>query len=154
MTLFLAFLIGFFAGLRSLTPPAATAWAAYLGWLRLERPLSLVGSLPAVAILTLLAAVELVADKVPGIPDRTSPPGLIARVLSGGFTGMCVAASGAQGILPGAALGAAGGVVGAFAGYSARTGIVKALGTQDIYVALVEDLIAVAGSVWVVSRAL
>ena len=26
-----AFLIGFFAGLRSLTAPAATAWAAYFG---------------------------------------------------------------------------------------------------------------------------
>jgi len=150
----LAFLIGFFGGLRSLTPPAATAWAAYLGWLRLERPLALVGSVPAVAVLTLLAAVELVADKLPGIPNRTSPPGLIARVLSGGFTGMCVAASGAQGILLGAALGAAGGVAGTFAGYSARTGIVKALGTQDLYVALVEDLLAVAGSVWVVSRSL
>ena len=154
MTLSLAFLLGFFAGLRSLTPPAATAWAAYLGWLRLERPLALVGSVPAVSVLTLLAAVELVADKLPGIPNRTSPPGLIARVLSGGFTGMCVAASGAQGIHLGAALGAAGGVAGTFAGYSARTGIVKALGTQDLYVALVEDLLAVAGSVWVVSRSL
>jgi len=36
--LLLVFLIGFFAGLRSLTAPAATAWATYLGWLRLERP--------------------------------------------------------------------------------------------------------------------
>ena len=67
---------------------------------------------------------------------------------------MCVAASGAQGILLGAVLGAVGGVAGSFAGYSARTGIVKALGTRDIYVALVEDLIAVAGSLWVVSRSL
>ena len=49
-------------------------------------------------------------------------------------------------------LGAAGGVAGCFAGYSARTGIVKALGTQDIYVALLEDLTAVAGSLWVVSQ--
>src|SRR5215210_5810867 len=154
MTLGLAFLIGFFAGLRTLTPPAATAWGAYLGWLRLERPLALVASLPAVVILTLLAALELVADKLPGIPNRTSPPGLIARVLSGGFTGMCVAASGAQGILLGAVLGAIGGLAGSFAGYSARTGIVRALGARDIYVALVEDLIAVAGSLWVVSRSL
>jgi uncharacterized membrane protein len=154
MTLFLAFLIGFFAGLRSLTPPAATAWAASLGWLRLERPLSLVGSVPAVALFTLRAAIELVADKLPGIPNRISPPGLIARVLSGGFTGMCVAAGGAQGILLGAALGVVGGVAGSYAGFSARTGIVKALGARDIYVALVEDLIAVAGSLWVVSRSL
>ena len=67
---------------------------------------------------------------------------------------MCVAAGGAQGIHLGAAMGAIGGVAGTFAGYRARTGIVKALGTPDIYIALVEDLIAVAGSVWVVSRSL
>ena len=94
------------------------------------------------------------ADKLPGIPSRKSPPGLIARIASGGFTGACVAASGGQGVLLGAALGAAGGVAGTFAGYSARTGIVKALGTQDVYVALLEDLVAVAGSLWVVSRSL
>jgi len=29
---------------------------------------------------------------------------------------------------------------------------VKALGTRDIYVALIEDLVAIAGSLWVVSR--
>jgi Domain of unknown function (DUF4126) len=69
MTLLLAFVIGFFAGLRSLTAPAATAWAVYLGWLKVERPLSLIGSLPAVAILTLLAVVELVADKLPRTPE-------------------------------------------------------------------------------------
>jgi uncharacterized membrane protein len=33
MTLILAFRIGFFSGLRSLTAPAATAWAVRLGWL-------------------------------------------------------------------------------------------------------------------------
>src|SRR5437870_13788668 len=87
MTLLLAFFIGFFAGLRSLTAPAATAWPVYLGWLKLERPLSLIGSVPAVAIFTLLAVVELVADKLPQTPSRTSPPGLIARIVMGGLTG-------------------------------------------------------------------
>lgn len=58
MTLLFAFLIGFFAGLRSLTAPAAPAWAAHLGWLRLDRPLSLIGSIPSVAIFTLFAAVN------------------------------------------------------------------------------------------------
>jgi uncharacterized membrane protein len=151
MTLLLAFLIGFFAGLRSLTAPAATAWAVYLGWLKLERPLSLIGSVPAVAIFTLLAVVELVADKLPRTPSRTSPPGLIARIVMGGLAGVCVAASGAQGIFLGALLGAIGGVVGCFAGYQARIRLVKALHTRDIYVALVEDLVAIAGSLWVVS---
>jgi len=152
MTLLFAFLIGFFAGLRSLTAPAATAWAVYLGWMRLERPLSLIGSLPSVVILTVLAVAELVADKLPKTPNRTSPPGLIARAVTGGVTGACVAVSGAQGALLGALLGAVGGVVGCFAGYQARQRLVKALGTRDIYVALLEDVVAVAGSLWVVSR--
>jgi uncharacterized membrane protein len=152
MTLLFAFLIGFFAGLRSLTAPAVTAWAVYLGWLKLERPLSLIGSLPAVVIITVLAVAEIVADKLPKTPSRTSPPGLIARILMGGITGACVAAAGGEGALLGAVLGAIGGVVGCFAGFQARTRLVKALGTRDTYVALLEDLVAVAGSLWIVSR--
>jgi uncharacterized membrane protein len=152
MTLLFAFLIGFFGGLRSLTAPASTAWAVYLGWLKIERPLALIGSLPSVAIFTVLAIVELVGDKLPQTPSRTAPPGLIARIVMGGLTGACIAAGGAQGIFLGAALGAVGGVVGCFAGYQARTGLVKALGMRDVYIALVEDLVAIAGSVWVVSR--
>ena len=150
-TLLFAFLIGFFAGLRSLTAPTVTAWAAYLGWLKLERPLALIGSLSSVAIFTLLAVVELVADKLPQTPSRTAPPGLIARIVMGGLTGACVAAGGAQGIFLGAVLGALGGAAGCFAGYQARRWLVKALNTRDFNVALVEDLVAVAGSVWVVS---
>ena len=88
--------------MRALTAPAATAWAVYLGWLKLERPLSLIGSLPAVAIFTVLAIVELVADKLPQTPSRTAPPGLIARIVMGGLTGACIAAGGAQGVFLGA----------------------------------------------------
>src|SRR5262245_55801451 len=152
MTLLLAFLIGFFGGLRSLTAPAVTAWAVYLGWLKLSEPLSLIGSGLSVTIFTALAIGELVADKLPQTPNRTAPPGLIARIVAGGLTGACVAAAGAQGIFLGALLGAAGGIVGCFGGYHARTWAAKALATRDLNVALIEDLLALAGSVWVVSR--
>ena len=151
MTLLFSFLIGFFGGLRSLTAPAATAWAVYLGWLKLQRPLSLIGSLPSVVILTVLAVVELIVDKLPKTPSRTSPPGLIARIVTGAITGACVAAGGGQGALPGALLGATGGVVGCFAGYWARTRLTKGLG-PDVYAALIEDVVAVAGCLWIVSR--
>jgi uncharacterized membrane protein len=152
MTLLLAFFIGFFGGSRALTAPAATAWAVYLGWLKLERPLSLIGSLPAVGIFTVLAVVELVADKLPQTPSRTAPPGLIARIVMGGLTGACVAAGGAQEIFLGVLLGAVGGVAGCFLGYRVRTGLVQALGIRDLYVALAEDVVTIAGSLWVVSR--
>jgi uncharacterized membrane protein len=152
MALLFAFLIGFFGGLRSMTAPAVTAWAAYLGWLSLERPLALIGTIPSVAIFTLLAIAELVVDKLPKTPSRTAPTGLIARIVAGGLTGACVAVSGGQAAWLGAGLGAVGGIVGCFGGYQARTKIVKALGARDMVVAVAEDLIAIAGCLWVVSR--
>ena len=152
MTLLLAFLIGLFAGLRSLTAPAATAWAVYLGWLHLDRPLSLIGSVVSVVIFTALAIAELVADKLPQTPSRTAPPGLIARIVTGAVTGACVAAGGGQGAVVGAVLGAAGGVAGCFGGYQARTRLVKALGVPDICIALLEDLVAIVGSLLIVLR--
>jgi uncharacterized membrane protein len=152
MTLLLAFLVGLFDGLRSFTAPAATAWAARLGWLKLERPLSLIESLPSVVIFTLAAAAELVVDKLPATPSRTAPPGLIARILMGGLTGACIASAGGSEAIAGALLGAAGGVVGCFGGHQARVRLVRVLNKPDIYVALVEDIVAIAGSLWVVSR--
>ena len=149
--LLFSILIGLFAGLRSLTAPAVAAWAVHLGRLRIERPLSVIGSTPAVAIFTVLALLELVADKLPNTPNRTAPRGLIARIVTGGLTGACVAAGAAQRPFIGV-LGAVGGVVGCFGGYQARTRLVKALGTRDINIALVEDLVAIAGSVWVLFR--
>ena len=152
LTPLLSFLIGFFAGLRSLTAPAVTAWAAHLGWLRLDRPLALIGSTVSVWILTVIALGELVADKLPQTPSRTAPPGLIARIVTGGLSGACIAFAGGQGAFIGALLGALGGVIGCFGGYQVRTRLVKALNTRDIYVAIVEDVVAIAGSLWVVSR--
>ena len=152
MTLLFAFLIGFFAGLRSLTPPAAVAWAVHLGWLRLARPWALIGSLPAVIILILLAITEIILDKLPNTPNRTAPPGLIARIVTGGLTGACVSLGGGKTALVGAGLGVVGGIVGCFGGYEARAWLVKSLGLPDFYIALLEDLIAIGGSLFIVSR--
>src|SRR6185295_17712559 len=152
MTLLFSFLIGIFAGLRSLTPPAAVAWAVHLGWLRLVRPLSLVGSLPAVIILSLLAVTEIIFDKLPNTPSRTAPLGLIARIVTGGFTGACISQGGGRSALVGAGLGVLGGIVGCFGGYEARAQLVKSLRLPDFNIALLEDLIAIGGSLFIVSR--
>ena len=148
ITLMAAFSLGLISGLRSLMTPAVTAWAVHLGWLKIDHPLSLIGALPSVIILTLLAIGELVADKLPQTPSRTAPPGLIARIVTGGFAGACITANLGQGIL----LGAVGAVIGCFAGYQARTRLVKTLAVRDLYVALVEDLVALMGALFIVSR--
>jgi len=151
MTFLSAFLIGVFAGLRSLTAPAVVAWAVHLGRLQLDGPLALIGTTAAVAVLTLLAVAELIADKLPKTPSRTAAVGLGARAVTGGLTGACVAAAGGGPALLGALLGAAGGVAGAFGGYQARTRLVKALGIRDMVVAVAEDLVAVGGCIAVVA---
>jgi len=152
MGLLLPFLIGVLAGLRSLTPAAIVAWAAKLGWMKLEAPFAWMGSSITVAIATVLAIVELVTDKLPSTPSRTAPPGLIARIVLGGLAGACVAMGGGQAYLGGAMAGIIGALVGTFGGYQVRTRTAKALGVPDIVIALVEDLITIGCSLWVVSR--
>ena len=152
MTLLFAFLIGLFGGLRSLTPPAAAAWAAHLGWLRLARPLSFIGSLPAVIILSVLAVGEVFVDKLPNTPNRTAPLGLIARIVTGSLTGACVSVGGGKSAVVGAGLGMLGGIVGCFGGYQVRARLVKSLGQPDFNIALIEDLIAIGGSLFIVTR--
>ena len=152
MTLFLAFLIGFLAGLRSLTPPAAVAWAAHLGWLKLEGIFVTIGALPVVGALTLLALGEFIADKLPWIPRRTALFPLLARVLMGKITGACIAIAAGEWWVYGVICGAIGALAGCFAGYYARMRTVKALGGPDWPIALLEDLVVVAGCLWVVTR--
>jgi uncharacterized membrane protein len=110
------------------------------------------GTATAAVIFTIFALVELVTDKLPKTPSRTAPPGLIARILMGGLSGACVASAGGEGIVLGAALGTMGALAGTYGGYQARTRLVKALGTPDFVIALLEDVVTIGGSLWVVSR--
>ena len=153
IVLLLAFLIGVVCGLRSLTAPAAVAWAAHLGWIHLNSTrLNFLGSAAAVAVFTLFAIVELVADQLPRAPSRTAPPGLIARIVFGALCGTAIAVSGAQSIVIGSLLGAAGGIAGAFGGYQARTRLVQALKVPDFVIATLEDAVAIGAGFFIVSR--
>ncbi len=153
MTLLLAFAIGVIGGLRSMTAPAATCWGAHLGWLRLQgSPLAFMGATVTTALFSLFAIGELIADMLPSTPSRLAPVGLSARIILGGLSGAALAASGDQSLLVGAVLGAAGGLVGAFAGYYARKTLTDDVGLPDPAIALIEDVIAIAGAFFIVSR--
>jgi uncharacterized membrane protein len=151
--LFLAFAIGIVAGMRSMTAPAVTAWAAHTHHLNVAGTLlSFMGSLVTLVVLIVFAAGEFIADKLPNTPARTKPPGLIARVLTGALSGGCLGLTIGLSLWPGALLGAAGGIAGAFAGYQWRTGLVRALRVPDYVVALFEDALAVGAGLYIVSR--
>lgn len=147
------FLLGFVTGLRSLTAPAAICWAAKLGWLHfagtklafIDRPTTLV-------VFTLLALAELIADKLPKAPARTDPPGLIARVFFGGLCGFALATSAGGNLLLAAIFGIIGSLVGTFAGYNIRRSLVLQAHLPDFGVALAEDLVAIGGSLLIVSH--
>jgi len=148
----LAFFIGIIAGLRSMTAPAVVAWASRLGWLSLAgTPLAFLASPAATWVLTGFALAELVADKLPITPSRTTPGPFIGRILTGGLAGSALTGGLGGSLLLGAVLGALGAVAGTMGGYRARTGLVRALGVPDYVVALAEDAVAVGGALLIVT---
>jgi uncharacterized membrane protein len=151
--LLLAIGIGIVAGLRALLAPAIVAWAAHFGWLNLHgSPLAFMGSTAAVAIFSIFAIGELVGDKLPQTPKRTALASLLARIFMGGLCGASLCAAAGKSLLAGALLGGTGGVIGAFVGYEIRRRIVNNLHIKDLFVAVCEDLVAIALACFFVSR--
>jgi uncharacterized membrane protein len=130
-----AALLGTAAGLRSATPFGALALRGRLG-----------GGRARTAAL-LAAGGELVADKLPMTPSRTSPPAFAGRLASGAAAGRLVGGTAA-----GAAVGSATAAAGAFAGERMRAAIGHRTGWPDPLVALAEDALAV-GLALVATRA-
>jgi uncharacterized membrane protein len=153
MVWILALLIGVVCGLRSMTAPALVCWGAHLGWLDLSgSPLAFMGHPIALILFTIAAIGELIADKLPIIPSRTTPGPLIVRFLLGGLSGAALAIAGHSPFAVGAILGAAGGVLGAYAGYAWRRATSGSGRIPDLPVALLEDLVAIAGGIFLISR--
>ncbi|WP_374275350.1 DUF4126 domain-containing protein [Brevundimonas sp.] len=111
-------LIGLVAGLRSMTPLAAASMvvAAHperdTGAPRLfGKPLARAGALA-------MAAGELLGDKWQKAPDRTTPPGLVARLITGGIAGAALAPR--RDRVPAAVVGAAGAMLAGYVGLALR----------------------------------
>ena len=93
----LAFLIGAVTGLRALAPAAVVSWAAHVGWLHLQGTwLAFLGAAFSPYILSILALVELITDKLPSTPSRKIPMQFGARIVMGALSGAALAASGGE----------------------------------------------------------
>jgi len=138
-------LLGVTTGLRSLTPMAVLCWFSYLGYLPVDGTWAAWTGWPAVAIVfTVLALGEMIADKLPRIPDRISAAPLMARLILGGLIGSIAATAMAGPGVEGVLLGVLGAALGAFGGFMVRRDMVERIGCDDWKVALAEDLITVA----------
>lgn len=151
-----AFLLGVLSGSRSATPLGVLALhhdgqearGAWRGWpvfrSRLGRGLLVAAMLG-----------ELVGDKLPMTPSRTSRGALTGRAVSGAVAGLAVATttSGPDRRARSAVLGAVGALVGSVGLMRARAAVASRTGLPDPVVALAEDALAVVGSTVVVRRA-
>ncbi len=153
--LLVAFCLGGLTGLRTFTPIAVIAWTLHLHKMSIVgSSLHLLHTTVAVVVLTAFAIAELAADKLPFIPSRLKAPGMIGRIV---FGFMCGAASGqAWGANweISALVGLVGAIVGTLLGYEVRKGWVHTFHWHDFPVALLEDFVAIAGSILVISRAI
>src|SRR5215207_8318263 len=99
--------LGTIAGLRSMAAPAALSRAAVdgrIGSLR-DTPFALLGSSKVSTLLTLFEVGELIGDKLPITPSRTSPPALLGRAASGAVVGAALFVSGGRRAAAGGVLG-------------------------------------------------
>ncbi|MCU1319769.1 MAG: hypothetical protein JWP98_1287 [Edaphobacter sp.] len=141
-------LLGAVTGLRSMTPMAVLCWFAYLGHLPLDGTWAAwTAKLPVAIVFTVLAAAEYIGDKLPKMPNRTSPVALITRLILGGLIGAIVAAGLDGPGFEGGILGVAGALIGTFGGFLIRREIVLQRGSKDWPVALLEDGIALGCAV-------
>lgn len=142
LVLLLALLIGVVAGLRTFTAPAVVAWAAFLHWINVDGTwASWMGHWATVAVLTVLAVIELISDQMESMPSRKTAPQFLARLVTGAFAG---AVLGTTWGYKWSSLGAGmiGAVLGTIGGYAARTRLVAANGGNDRPIAIGEDVFA------------
>ena len=123
-----AALLGAACGMRTFSGPAALAWRG--AWV------------PGPGRLALFAAAggEVVGDKLPMIPPRTSPGPLAGRLVSGALCGARLAGA------PGVAAGALAAAAATFGLPRARAAVAERTGLPDPVVAVGEDALAAASA--------
>lgn len=135
--------IGVVAGMRSMLAPALVS--RYLGGRRRKEdalPMRLLGHPSAPAITAVMAAGELVGDKMPFTPARTQTPSLIGRVASGALCGAAVGIRMKAPVLAAAAVGGAAALGSTFVMYHARH--VADRFVPDVVSAVSEDALALS----------
>lgn len=139
--------IGIVAGMRSASAPALVSdHLARKGGNALDgSPLAWMASPTTATVTKVLAAGELVGDKLPFTPSRLAPGPLGGRMASGALCGAVLCASERERAEVGAVVGALAAALGAWAFYHLRQSADRATGLPDPVVAVVEDALAVGG---------
>ncbi len=134
---------GWVAGMRAASAPALVN--AYLSryFIRylLPQPARALSSPRATKLLWVSAFGEMIGDKLPFAPNRTDPPALIGRTLSGALVGVALSAARHERREVGAVVGGLAAVASSFVMMNLRKQIGESTGLPDPAVALMEDAI-------------
>ena len=145
--------IGAVAGLRSMLAPAIVSHCAHSGVLPIQhRHIAFLNRPAAAHTLAALAGSELIADKLPFMPNRTQPASALARAFSGALSGAAVCSAKNCSIAAGALLGALGAIGTTFGAYELRRRAGKRFGVPDPVIAVLEDGIALVAGTSAVGR--
>ena len=151
-----AFQIGVIAGMRTMTAPALVSYK--LSRTEPGRPggpalsdsnLHFLTSTTTANVLAVMAAGELVADKLPNTPDRTGQPQIWGRIGSGALSAAALTEADGNSAPIGAVVGALGAVAGSFAFYQLRRWLTHEKDLPDLWVALAEDALTI-GAGWLI----
>jgi uncharacterized membrane protein len=142
--------IGAVSGLRSMTGPAIIANAARARHLKVDgTALAWFGSPKAAPVVSALAIGEMIADKLPFMPDRTKPGSLAGRALTGALSGYAVfSPRGRRQAVVGAIVGASAALAASWVGFEYR----RRAPAPPILAALVEDAVAAAAGAFVIRK--
>lgn len=145
--------LGALAGGRSMLPLALVSQGlGARSAARLPGLLSRLGSPGAKNGLALAALLELVGDKLPGVPARVAPLPLAGRVLSGAVAGFVIARASQRPPALLTALGAACAVAGTLGSYWLRKTATERLSSSSAYTGLVEDVLMLMGARVIATR--
>jgi uncharacterized membrane protein len=142
--------IGFVSGLRAFTPIALISWLGVWGWTPLAgSPFWFMGNEIFAIAISILALLELIGDKLPKTPPRTQLMPLVGRIVTGGLSGGALCFNAGRPWLFGTLLGAVGAMAGTFSGYHVRVAVARRL-RPDFIIAVLEDIVAIAGTLFLV----
>lgn len=142
--------IGAVSGLRSMTGPAIITTAVRSRRLKVKRtPLAWLAAPNAAPIASALAIGEMIADKLPFMPDRIKPGSLAGRAIAGGLCGYAVfSPRGKREAAIGALVGASAALAASWAGFEYR----RRTPLPAIASALLEDAVAAASGAFIIRQ--
>lgn len=135
------------SGVRSMAAPALLARAVGRGEISGLRatPLAALGYGRVSTVLQILMVGEMIGDKTPFVPSRTSAGPLFGRALSGALVGSALFVTSERRGLSGVLLGAVSALAGVYVADRLRSATTQSLGLPDPLFGLLEDGLVLFG---------